>query len=73
MTSNDAGDIAGSAPKSMPTKPPISPAALKLAECLARRMVPMIESAAKRKHPSSDAATDQVGQATTDTAAIRSE
>jgi hypothetical protein len=53
MTNTDAGANAGSectpiASDQPSSKPPISPAARKFAEYLARRMAPMIESAAKR-------------------------
>jgi hypothetical protein len=49
MTNNDAGGNASSARTPMgadvSSKPPISPAARKFAEYLARRMQPMIEKA----------------------------
>jgi hypothetical protein len=53
MTNSDAGDIAGSNTRALKSedvtpKPPISPAARKLAEYIARRMAPMIEHAGKQ-------------------------
>jgi len=53
MTSNDAGDNASSARDDVRSKPPISPAARKLAENIARRLVPMIEYARKQHTTSS--------------------
>jgi hypothetical protein len=55
MTSNDAGNASNartSISQDVPSKPPISPAARKFAEYLARRMRPMIESAQKVRTPS---------------------
>jgi hypothetical protein len=53
MNRNDAGGNAGSAPMpidvSVPSKAPISPAARKFAEYLARRMRPMIEKAQQER------------------------
>jgi hypothetical protein len=52
MTDPDAGDNAGSVISmgaNPSSKPPISPAARKFAEHLARCMSPMIESAAKQQ------------------------
>jgi hypothetical protein len=53
MTSNDAGGNASSARTPMgadvPSKPPISPAARKFAEYLARRMQPMIDKAQRER------------------------
>jgi hypothetical protein len=45
MTTNEAGGNASSARDDVPSKPPVSPAARKLAENIARRLVPMIEYA----------------------------
>ena len=66
MTNPDAGDNAGSnarAPKhaDVTSKPPISPAARKLAEYIARRMAPMIESAATKRTQATQQANDAVG------------
>jgi hypothetical protein len=57
MTSNDAGNTASSARTPMSAHAPktISPAARKFAEYLARRMRPMIESAAKRREETQQA------------------
>jgi hypothetical protein len=53
MISNDAGNNASGARTpigaDVPPKPSISPAARKFAEYLARRMLPMIESAATNR------------------------
>jgi hypothetical protein len=48
MTIYDAGGNASSARDVVPSKPPISPAARKLAENIARRLVPMIEYARRQ-------------------------
>jgi hypothetical protein len=48
MTKAEAGNNAGSERTPIEKPKTISPAARKFAEYLARRMVPMIESAAKR-------------------------
>jgi len=45
MKRTDAGGNASSERNDVPSKPPISPAARKFAEYLARRMQPMIEKA----------------------------
>jgi hypothetical protein len=60
MTNTDAGANAGSectpiASDQPSSKPPISPAARKFAEYLARRMAPMIERAAKRNETTQQA------------------
>jgi hypothetical protein len=49
MTTADAGGNASSARNDVPSKPPISPAARKFAEYLARRMRPMIEKAQQQE------------------------
>jgi hypothetical protein len=52
MTTNDAGTASSArAPlgADVPSKPPISPAARKFAEYLARRMRPMIEKAQQER------------------------
>jgi hypothetical protein len=55
MSNIEAGDNAGNETTTVGTqqpilKAPISPAARKFAEYLARRMAPMIDSAAKQEH-----------------------
>lgn len=57
MTTNVAGDNASSARPligaDLPPNPPISPAARKFAEYLARRMQPMIDKAQRERATSS--------------------
>jgi hypothetical protein len=48
MTTNEAGGNASSARDDVPSKPPVSPAARKLAENIARRLVPQIEYARRQ-------------------------
>jgi hypothetical protein len=67
MTNTDAGDNASSARTPMSASKyssnlPISPAARKFAEYLARHMRPMIESAAKQQHCPTTTQTGQDNQ-----------
>jgi NADH dehydrogenase FAD-containing subunit len=48
MINTDVGDNANSARNDVSSKPPISPAARKFAEYLARRMAPQIEHAGRQ-------------------------
>jgi hypothetical protein len=55
MTNTEAGPSAGTEPVRTAATREVSPAARKFAEYLARRMAPMIESAAKRNETTQQA------------------